>query len=349
LKDDAVVKLASATKLIASIALLQCIDKGLISLDEPLTKILPELENKEIIKADADGKLITETTSTPITARHLLSHTSGFTYPFLHPLIMKWKKTPEGLANAESPKIVEKFNNPLIFEPGHGWAYGLSLDWAGIVVKRLHNNQNFEDYCNENIWKRVGLSAPYPTFHISQHAEYKARLMGATVRTKEGGLKEFEMWQGNDPDGEEAGGHGLSATVQDITTILADLISDSPKLFSPATRNLMFQPQISPGSPGMTMLYRLRPAWETVAGPIADEGVNHGLGGFLTTESVPEIGQPAGVLCWGGASNVVWFASKEKGVAGMFATQIDPFGDAKTKELINAWKKDFWEGVGKGL
>lgn len=258
---------------------------------------------------------------------------------------MKWKKTPEGVKNADSKKIVERFNNPLIFEPGNGWAYGLSLDWAGVAVSRLHNNRNFEDYCNENIWAEVGLSAPHPTFHISQHPEYKARLMGAAIRTPEGGLREFEIWQGDDPDGEEAGGHGLSATAHDITTILADLISDNPKLFSSATRDLMFQPQIKPESPGMAMLLQLRPAWETVPGPIVDEGANHGLGGLLTTEEVPEIGQPEGVLCWGGASNVVWFASREKGVAGFCATQIEPFGDAKTKVLIDAWKRDFWEGL----
>lgn len=345
LKEDAVVKLASATKLIASIAILQCIDKGLVGLDEPLTTILPELANKEVIHLGPEDDLVYEKATTQITARHLLSHTSGLTYPFLHPLIMKWKKTPEGMKNAGSKKIVEKFNDPLVFEPGNGWAYGLSLDWAGVAVSRLHNNQNFEGYCNENIWAKVGLSAPYPTFHISQHPEYKARLMGAAIRTPEGGLNGFKIWQGDDPDGEEAGGHGLSATTHDITTILADLISDKPKLFSAATRDLMFQPQITPGSPGMAMLLQLRPAWETVAGPVVDEGANHGLGGFLTMKEVPEIGQPESVLCWGGASNVVWFASKEKGVAGFFGTQIDPFGDKMTKELIDAWKKDFWEGL----
>lgn len=260
---------------------------------------------------------------------------------------MKWKKTPEGMKFAESQKIAEKNNNPLIFEPGKGWAYGVSLDWAGVVVKRLHNNQNLEDYCVENIWKRVGLEAPYPTFHISKHPEYKERLMTAAERTKEGVLKEFEFWQGNDPEGEEAGGHGLSATVGDWVAVLADLVSDSPKLLKPETRDLMFHPQLEPDSPGMTMLHQLRYAWETVAGPIKDEYVNHGLGGLLTTGGVPEIAQPGGLLCWGGASNVVWFASREKGVAGFFVTQINPFGDAKVKELINAWKKDFWEGLDK--
>lgn len=329
--------------MVASIALLQCIDKGLIGLDEPLDAIVPELSNKEVIKAGPEGGLIFEKATTQITARHLLSHTSGLTYPFLYPLIMKWKKTPDGMKNAGSKKIVEKFNDPLVFEPGNGWAYGLSLDWAGVAVSRLHDNQNLEEYCNENIWAKVGLSAPYPTFHISQHPEYKARLMGAAIRTQEGGLEEFQIWQGDDPDGEEAGGHGLSATVHDITTILADLISEKPKLFSATTRDLMFQPQITPGSPGMAMLLQLRPAWEPVAGPLVDEGANHGLGGFLTTKEVPEIGQPSSVLCWGGASNVVWFASRDKGVSGLFVTQIDPFGDAKTKKLIYAWKKDFWE------
>jgi len=90
------------------------------------------------------------------------------------------------------------------------------------------------------------------------------------------------------------------------------------------------------------MLLQLRPAWVTVSGPISDDAVNHGLGGLLLTGEVEEIGQPKGLLAWGGASNIVWFASRELGVAGFFGTQISPFGDPAANELINAWKKDFW-------
>jgi len=178
LREDCVLKIASATKLIASVALLQCVEKGLIGLDEPLTKILPELDGKNILKAGSDNNLDFEPSKNKITARHLLSHTSGLGYPFTNPLLMQWKATPAGQQYKDSLRVTEKYNMPLVFEPGTGWLYGCGLDWAGVVVRRLHNGTSLEDYAIENIWRKVGLSDPFPTFHISKDQEYSSRLMG---------------------------------------------------------------------------------------------------------------------------------------------------------------------------
>jgi CubicO group peptidase (beta-lactamase class C family) len=347
LREDAVFKYASATKLMTSIALLQCVDKGLIGLDEPLTKIVPELGQEILKKSDGASGIVTESSKNKITARHLLTHTSGLAYWFLNPLLMAWKKTPEGQKFANSTRIDEKCNNPLIYEPGEGWSYGVSLDWAGVVVRRLHGGISLEDYMIENIWKPVGLSAPFPTFCISRDPPYKARLMQGAERGPDGSLKPYEFWQG-DNAADQDGGHGLSGTAKDWLAVLADLVSDSPKLLKPETVAMMFQPQIEKDSPAMPMLLQLRPAWELVAGPVPDSAVNHGLGGLLVTEDVPELGQPKNMLAWGGAANTVWFASKEHGVAGFFSTQLHRFADPAVKELVNAWKEDFWSQLTDG-
>jgi CubicO group peptidase (beta-lactamase class C family) len=346
LSEDCVLKVASATKLMTSIALLQCVDKGQIGLDEPLTRILPELDGKEILKnGSTESGLDSVPSQQKITARQLLSHTSGLAYRFLNPLLIKWAKTPAGQQNPDSHLVAEKYNVPLIFEPGEGWAYGVSLDWAGVAVSRLNNGITLEDYMIENIWKKVGLSAPFPTFHISKHPDYKERLMQAAERVPDGSLRPFEFWQGDSLEGGEAGGHDLVCTAKDWIAVLADLISDEPKLLRTETIDLMFVPQITAGSPGMEMLLQLRPAWEVIAGTISNNDVNHGLGGLLLTGPIPEIGQPANLLAWGGASNIVWWISREKGLAGFFGTQIPPYGDPAVKELINAWKRDFWLGL----
>lgn len=341
LREDAVFKLASATKLIVSIALLQCIDSDLVGLDEPLSKILPELDGKEILLGESETGFIFESSKIKIAPRHLLSHTSGLAYPFLHPLLGKWRASPVGLEGQNSRIIAEKYNTPLLFEPGTGWVYGGSLDWAGVLVRRLNKGISLEDYMIENIWKPLGLSHPFPTFAISNHPEYKARLLQGTTRNSAGQLEPHEFWFGDNPEDQE-GGAGLVATAQDYTAVLADLVSDSPKLLKLETVSLMFTPQIPTGSPCISMLHQLRPAWEHIAGPISSDVVNHGLGGLLLLGDVPEISQPKNLLVWGGASNIAWFASKELGVAGFFATQISPFGDQPVNDLINGWKKDFW-------
>lgn len=341
LREDAVFKLASATKLMVSIALLQCVERGLVGLDEPLTKILPELDGKEILLGDSENGYISAPSKIKITPRHLLSHTSGLGYPFLQPLLGKWRATPAGSVGQNSRIMAEKYNVPLIFEPGTGWIYGGSLDWAGVIVRRLHDGISLEDYMIENIWKPLGLSSPFPTFCISNHPDYKSRLMQGASRNSDGRLEPFEFWMGDNPEDQE-GGAGLVATAQDYIAVLADLVSDAPKLLKSETVSLMFTPQIPLGSPGISMLHQLRPAWEHIAGPIPDDFVNHGLGGLLLLGDVPEIGQPKNLLVWGGATNIAWFACKELGVAGFFATQISPFGYPPVNDLINGWKKDFW-------
>ncbi|KAF2639429.1 beta-lactamase/transpeptidase-like protein [Massarina eburnea CBS 473.64] len=340
LKEDAVVKLASATKLITSIALLQCVERGLILLDDPLSKILPELAEQEILTDVSGSDFTFAKRKNEFTSRHLLSHTSGLGYPFLHPLLAKRAAT----RGDQKPSLIvtDRYSMPFVFEPGEGWLYGCSLDWAGIVVRRLNNDITLEDYFVDNIWKKVGLSAPFPRFNIATHPEYDARKMHLAHRTSDDGtLEHMDSWI-LDNEKDQAGGEGLSCTTADYVAVLADLISDSPKLLDPSTIDLMFSPQLVPKSPSIDMVFQLRLAWDTVSGPIAAEDVNHGLGGLLCVGAVPEIGQPGNTLAWGGACNVVWWINRDVGVAGWFATQQTPFGNAVVTKLVNAWKKDFW-------
>jgi len=342
-----VFKLGSATKLITSIALLQCVDKGLIGLDEPLTKILPEFKDKEILTGVSGSNFTFEPSKTAITARHLLTHTSGFGYRFTHRLLAPWAAARDKI-KPPSLRVTERYSTPLVFQPGAGWLYGCSLDWAGIVISRLHGGISLEDYFVEHIWKKLGLSAPYPRFNISRHQEYNARAMQGAERTKDGRLQPCDKWAFDHPEDME-GGSGLAATAGDFVAVIADLGSASPKLLNLATVEEMFAPQLVPGSPSVKMLLDLRVAWEAVAGPISEHAVNHGLGGLLCTGPVPEIGQPGGMLAWGGATNVFWWANRERGVAGFFATQLNPFGDEAVLRLVNAWKKDFWSQFEKGV
>lgn len=339
LREDAVLKVASATKLITSIALLQCVDKGLIHLDEPLTKVLPEFDGKEILTEVSGSDFTFERSTTAITARHLLTHTSGLGYPFTHRLL--GLRAESRKKEKPSLRVTERYLMPLVFEPGTGWLYGCSLDWAGVVVSRLHDGMSLEDYMVENIWKKLGLSSPYPRFNISRHPEYNARIMQGAVRTNDERLEPCGRWAFDNPEDQE-GGSGLSATAKDYVAVLADLISDSPKLLKPATISEMFTPQLVPNSPSIQTLLDLRAAWDTVAGPISEDALNHGLGGLLCVGPVPEISQPENMLAWGGASNIVWWVNRELGVAGFFATQQAPFGNPMVTKLVNAWKKDFW-------
>lgn len=223
-----------------SIALLQCVERGLLSLDEPISRILPELQSKSILERVEGSELFTRPSKAEITARHLLTHMSGLGYWFTHPLLMKWKASG---ARKESRKLTEQFNYPLVFDPGEGWLYGNSLDWAGVAVSRLNNNVTLEDYMIDNIWKTVGRSDPYPTFHLSRHPEYEARLMQAAERTPSGGLTASNGLSFCAHLDDDEGGAGLTATMGDYVAVLRDLISDAPKMLKPETISMILEPR----------------------------------------------------------------------------------------------------------
>jgi len=344
LKEDAVFKGASLTKLITSIAALQCKERGLIGLDDPVAEVLPELKDKQILSWDF------ATSNTPryrrpignITVRMLLTHTSGIGHHWREPMIRRWRTF-----HGDDPKklrgtIQEVHGAPLIYEPGSSWRYGGNMDWLGLMVRRLHGNISLETYFNKNIWKRVGLSKPFPVFDLNRHPEYKARLMQGATRSANGMLEPTNLNYAQTSD-DEFGGYGLALTAEDFLRVLADLISDAPKLLMADTIKEMFTPQLLPNSPAVRGMIEERALWDGMAGSLSDDGINRGLGAAVSLEEVPAIKQPSNLLFWGGAANAVWFASQEHGVAGLIVLQVLPLGDALCKEIINAWKKDFWE------
>ena len=84
--ENSIFRIASMTKALTSISAMQLVEQGIISLDEPLDSLLPEMSKIPIL--DEDKKLIEPTKS--ITLRHLLTHTAGFGYWFTSNRIRDW-------------------------------------------------------------------------------------------------------------------------------------------------------------------------------------------------------------------------------------------------------------------
>jgi hypothetical protein len=130
--------------------------------------------------------------------------------------------------------------------------------------------------------------------------------------------------------------------------VLADLISDTPKLLKRETVEAAFAPQFKTegaSSPLQTMkqrswLYQ----WFTIGDAQAEEAkFNHGLAGALLQSEVAGWGQPVGpFLTWAGATSCAWFASRELGMAGLFMVQTAVPASPAVQEFYSAWKKDLW-------
>lgn len=82
--------IASVTKLLTSISVVQLVEKGLIGLDDDVEDILPSLKERQILLGfDDAGVPQYRPKTTAITLRHLLTHTSGMGYAESYPLLAR--------------------------------------------------------------------------------------------------------------------------------------------------------------------------------------------------------------------------------------------------------------------
>jgi len=325
---------ASCTKLLTTIAALQCVERGQIALDESVSKVLPELAEPQIISSVGDGTSQTSSSfmlrpaAKNITLWHLLTNTSGIAYDMVHPELLAWRasrgESPMGL----SGKVIEAFSVPLLCEPGEKWIYGGGYDWAGVLVCRLNGGITLEEYMQQHLFQPLGMKTT--TFRAAKHTEITTHLAAMSQRQEDGSFQPAQSPWPLDAE-EDSGGAGIYSSVPDYMKVLADLISDNPIMLKKETVDLMCTPQIMAES-AMLKDPSVSQVIATMTG-VSDisAGVTWSLGSAYMTEDVGVMKK--NTLVWGGMANLVWFANRERGVAGIFASQVLPPGDARCFDL----------------
>jgi CubicO group peptidase (beta-lactamase class C family) len=250
---NTVMWVASCTKVMTSICALQLVERGLVALDDPVYKHIPELESLKIIKSfDADtGAPVEEKHSVPMTLRHLLTHSSGLTYDAIHPTTLAWLAYHKRKPNS-SGKLLERFGGPMVAEPGESWAYGPSIDFAGLLIERI-SGQTLEEYMRANLWEHLGINDM--TFFLSSRPDLKARLADMSMRDAQGKVQYSDTpMPYQDSEGAEVqdcmGGQGVFTNAEEYIKVLkALLVADQDgKILKKETVEMMFKPQLSKGS-----------------------------------------------------------------------------------------------------
>ena len=131
--DDTVFQIASMTKPITAAACMQAVERGILELDQPAGQILPWLDEVQVLEGfDRSGPIL-RPPKKPVTLRNLLTHTSGFSYAIWNSEIAEWTKQT-GIPTVGSGKL-ESIRQPLAFDPGDRWEYGIGLDWAAQLLE----------------------------------------------------------------------------------------------------------------------------------------------------------------------------------------------------------------------
>ena len=151
---DTTFAIASMTKALASVAALQLVEQGKLSLEQPVADVLPAFGELQVIDGfDGDTPRL-RAPARQATIHNLLTHTSGLAYHFTSPELHRYLEVT-GLPDVTSGtrKALEA---PLIADPGTLWQYGTSIDWLGEVIQAI-TGQDLNEYCQEHIFGPLGM------------------------------------------------------------------------------------------------------------------------------------------------------------------------------------------------
>lgn len=303
--------IASCTKLVTCIAAMQCCERGLLSLDDPIYDVLPELKDLPVLKGfndDGSPKLVPHKVT--MTLRHLLTHSSGFAYDETHPKLLAWHAWHRTRPQFNRNSVEAQHGYPLVFEPGESWCYGAGIDWAGVAVERACGGTTLQRYFDENIFSRVGARDVVFSSYMHTRPDLQARMADMSKRDPENPrkVKRSNAKLQYNARGGCFGGSGMFASPADYLKVLQGLLKSDTDgtLLKKESVDEFFRPCLSPKAKAeLNKLLRVKEVRDGMG--IIPESVekNWALGGIINEGDVPG-GRAAGTMTWGGLPNLVW-------------------------------------------
>jgi CubicO group peptidase (beta-lactamase class C family) len=336
---DTVVWIASMTKAITTVAALQQVEAGRLSLDGPVAEVLPELAHPQVLVGFAaeGGEPLLRPVRKPITLRHLLNHTAGFGYDFFNAQIgayMVARGVP-GIITCQRAAL----GTPLMAEPGEAWEYGIGIDFAGLAVEKV-TGRRLDAVLQEKVLGPLGMADTAFRLGPAQ----RARLSAMHAKAPDGTLSEIPFEVPQDPEFHMGGG-GLYGTVRDYLRFCRMWLNggtlDGARILAPEMVKEAMRDQIAPlevppirsALPASTHDVELFPGMRK----------GWGLSFLINDEDVPG-GRAAGSLAWAGLANTYYWIDPRRDRAGVFATQQLPFADPQVLDTFAAFEQAVYAG-----
>jgi CubicO group peptidase (beta-lactamase class C family) len=315
---DTTFRIASMTKMVATVAALQLVEQGKLDLDAPVERYRPEFADLQVLEGfDGDTPRLRPPRS-KATVRQLASHTSGLSYWFWNADIVRWQEltgTPTVMSGDAAI-----FTAPLVADPGERYEYGINTDWLGRVIEAA-GGTSLDAYLTENILRPLGME--HTAFAISD--ERRQDLVPIHLRRRETGRWEpSELDWSRTPDW-WAGGHGLYSTPRDYLRFQQMLLNhgelDGAHILDHDTVDAAFSNQIHAlDFPAAIATADPASSADFNAGP----GYKFGLGLLLNVHDVPGM-RRAGSGAWAGLFNTHFWVDPHAGVTGAIYCQTLPF------------------------
>jgi CubicO group peptidase (beta-lactamase class C family) len=336
---DTVVWIASMTKAITGAAAMQLVERGKLALDAPAASVVPDLGKARVLEGfDASGQPRLRAPKRPMTLRHLLTHTAGFSYEIFNEDIARYQtatNTP-GITTCTNAALT----TPLLFDPGERWEYGINIDWVGKMVEAV-SGQGLDTYLQQNILGPLGMNDT--SFKLS--SSQRSRLASVHQRGEDGTLApiEFEI-----PQAPEfcMGGGGLYGTARDYLRfarmILRGGTLDGVKVLERATVEQMSQNHI--GDLEVGIIRTAIPSLSKEVNLFPGITKKWGLSFLINAQPLPT-GRSAGSLAWAGLANSYFWIDRGRQVCGVYASQVLPFFDDTAVGLFAQFETEVYRAL----
>jgi CubicO group peptidase (beta-lactamase class C family) len=215
---DTIFRDYSMTKPVTGVAMMILYEQGRWLPSDPISKYIPEFAHLKVFKGvDADGKMILVEPDHAPTMRELMTHTAGFTYGIFGNTPVDAMYRDQHVLGAHSlQEMIDKLAQiPLLYQPGKGWTYSVSMDIQGYIVEKL-SGQSLPDFIRDHIYAPLGMKDA--SFYVP--AEKRSRFATLYETSPEGSLVLTKVGNGGmsddlTPPTAPSGGGGMVSTAED--------------------------------------------------------------------------------------------------------------------------------------
>jgi CubicO group peptidase (beta-lactamase class C family) len=336
---DTVFRIASMTKAVTCVAAMQLVEQGALDVDAPVPDIDPALGSPQVLDGfDAGGVPKLRPAKRPITLRHLMTHTAGFSYEAWDSNTVRYVKA-SGMPSTSTGKVAA-LRMPLVFDPGDRWEYGVNIDWLGRIVEAV-GGRTIDAYFRDSIFVPLGMKDS--GFVISP--EQRSRQASVHQRQADGGLMPQPRETPFVPEF-YAGGGGLYSTGRDYLAFLQMLLNggtaNGARILRPETVAQMHSNHIGETPAGVLKTQMPERSNDVDLFPGAQ--IRWSLGHMLNLQPGPN-GRSAGTVSWGGLFNTYYWIDPSKRVTGVILTQILPFADPRALRLYGQFERGVYDAL----
>ena len=323
LEKNSIYYIQSMTKPIMSVAIMQLIEKGKLSLDDYASDYYLPLKKLRVIKDMNTGiHGPTVNAKEPITIRHLLTHTAGLSHGLEENKFDQqlFKLMYNDLFDPAEYNILEErvdklMQVPLIGQPGEQWYYSAAPDILALILQRI-TGQSIDSYLRENIFDPLFMNDT--GYNVDENQQH--RIMQVHFNTDDGNLVNSHVQVPPTGNTVYGGTHGIFSSTEDFLKfckmILNKGIHNGKRILKEDTLALMLKNHV---------------------GNLIGQSRGFGLGfGVLYDTSKDPSPANTGQIYWGGYFKTHFFIDPKEELIGIIMTQKIPNTDEYIIELNRA-------------